>query len=186
MKSSISRACRYIYDTLIPSPTAALTVVPTAPPLTLSVLFQSGLPAMNVEILNQFPSPPVPNLPALAMAMATVMSQHQQPLLTHPPVSMAVPTPAPPVMPMTPAVPVPAPANSNFLSSFPPSQVALIYRSYVFSGPSMVADISLTRRRGPRPTTMISRTSRRLQRREQSTRPLPSSAARQVQVSPPV
>lgn len=85
--------------------------------------FQSGLPALNVEILSQFPSPPVPNLPALAMAMAPVMPQHQQPMMTQPPVSMALPTPAPPVMAMVPAALAQPPANTNFIASFPPAQV---------------------------------------------------------------
>uniref|UniRef100_A0AAQ5ZXM1 EH domain-containing protein n=1 Tax=Amphiprion ocellaris TaxID=80972 RepID=A0AAQ5ZXM1_AMPOC len=62
--------------------------------LALIGVAQSGLPAMNVEILGQFPSPPVPNLPALAMAMAPVMPQHQQPMMTQPPVSMAIFPPA--------------------------------------------------------------------------------------------
>lgn len=94
-------------------------------------MFQSGLPAMNVEILSQFPSPPVPNLPALAMAMASVMPQHQhqhqhqQPMMATPPVSMAMPTQAPPVMAMAPAAPVQHPANSNFIASFPPAQVTM-------------------------------------------------------------
>lgn len=90
-------------------------------------LFQSGLPAMNVEILSQFPSPPVPNLPALAMAMASVMPQHQhqQPMMAAPPVSMAMPTQAPPVMAMAPAAPAQPPANSNFIASFPPAQVTV-------------------------------------------------------------
>uniref|UniRef100_UPI0037E8310D synergin gamma isoform X2 n=1 Tax=Semicossyphus pulcher TaxID=241346 RepID=UPI0037E8310D len=93
--------------------------------LALIGVAQSGLPAMNVEILNQFPSPPVPNLPALAMAMAPVMPQHQQPMMTQPPVSIAMPTPAPPppVMAMTPAAPAQAPTNTNFIASFPPAQV---------------------------------------------------------------
>uniref|UniRef100_A0A3Q3GX68 Synergin, gamma n=1 Tax=Labrus bergylta TaxID=56723 RepID=A0A3Q3GX68_9LABR len=95
--------------------------------LALIGVAQSGLPAMNVEILGQFPSAPVPNLPALAMAMASHMPQHQhqQPMMTQPPVSMAIPTPAPPppVMAMTPAVPVQAPTNTNFIASFPPAQV---------------------------------------------------------------
>ncbi|XP_074535010.1 synergin gamma isoform X7 [Halichoeres trimaculatus] len=93
--------------------------------LALIGVAQSGLPAMNVEILGQFPSPPVPNLPALAMAMAPVMPQHQQPMMTQPPVSMAMPTPAPPppVMAMTPAAPAQAPTNTNFIASFPPAQV---------------------------------------------------------------
>ncbi|XP_049431655.1 synergin gamma isoform X6 [Epinephelus fuscoguttatus] len=90
--------------------------------LALIGVAQSGLPAMNVEILSQFPSPPVPNLPALAMAMAPVMPQHQQPMMTKPPVSMAMPTPAPPVMAMTPAAPAQAPTNANFIASFPPAQ----------------------------------------------------------------
>lgn len=86
-------------------------------------LFQSGLPAMNVEILSQFPSPPVPNLPALAMAMATVMPQHQQPMMNNPPISMAIPTPAPPVLQMAPVAPTQAPTNASFIPSFPPVQV---------------------------------------------------------------
>ncbi|XP_012776502.1 synergin gamma isoform X7 [Maylandia zebra] len=93
--------------------------------LALIGVAQSGLPAMNVEILGQFPSPPVPNLPALAMAMAPVMPQHQQPMMTQPPVSMAMPTAAPPpVMPMTPAAPAQPPTNTNFIASFPPAQVS--------------------------------------------------------------
>ncbi|XP_062274769.1 synergin gamma isoform X1 [Scomber scombrus] len=90
--------------------------------LSLIGVAQSGLPAMNVEILSQFPSPPVPNLPALAMAMVPVMPQHPQPLMTQPPVSMAMPTPAPPVMAMTPAASAQAPTNTNFIASFPPAQ----------------------------------------------------------------
>uniref|UniRef100_A0A3Q1F2E6 Synergin, gamma n=1 Tax=Acanthochromis polyacanthus TaxID=80966 RepID=A0A3Q1F2E6_9TELE len=90
--------------------------------LALIGVAQSGLPAMNVEILGQFPSPPVPSLPALAMAMAPVMPQHQQPMMTQPPVSMAIPTPAPPVMAMAPAAPAPPPTNTNFIASFPPAQ----------------------------------------------------------------
>ncbi|XP_030599589.1 synergin gamma isoform X9 [Archocentrus centrarchus] len=93
--------------------------------LALIGVAQSGLPAMNVEILGQFPSPPVPNLPALAMAMAPVMPQHQQPMMTQPPVSMAMPTAAaPPVMPMTPAAPAQPPTNTNFIASFPPAQIS--------------------------------------------------------------
>ncbi|CAJ1065178.1 synergin gamma isoform X4 [Xyrichtys novacula] len=93
--------------------------------LSLIGVAQSGLPAMNVEILSQFPSPPVPNLRSLAMAMAPVMPQHQQPMMTQPPVSMAMPTPAPPpqVMAMTHAAPAQAPTNTNFIASFPPAQV---------------------------------------------------------------
>nr|XP_046150185.1 synergin gamma-like isoform X9 [Oncorhynchus gorbuscha] len=90
--------------------------------LALIGVAQSGLPAMNVEILSQFPSPPVPNLPALAMAMAPVIQhQHQQPMMTQPsvPVSMAMPAPtvmgrAPPAAPL-PSVQPP----TNFITNFP-------------------------------------------------------------------
>ncbi|XP_026175385.1 synergin gamma isoform X3 [Mastacembelus armatus] len=90
--------------------------------LALIGVAQSGLPALNVEILSQFPSPPVPNLPALAMAMAPVIPQHQQPMITQPPVSMPMPTSAPPVMAMTPAALTQPPTNTNFIASFPPAQ----------------------------------------------------------------
>lgn len=86
---------------------------------------------MNVEILSQFPSPPVPNLPALAMAMAPVMPQqpqHQQPMMTQPPVpmSMAMPTPAPAVMGRAPpGTPLPsAQLPTNFITNFPHLQVS--------------------------------------------------------------
>uniref|UniRef100_A0A674MHJ1 Synergin gamma n=1 Tax=Takifugu rubripes TaxID=31033 RepID=A0A674MHJ1_TAKRU len=92
--------------------------------LALIGVAQSGLPAMNVEILSQFPSPPVPNLPALAMAMATVMPQHQQPMMNNPPISMAIPTPAPPVLQMAPVAPTQAPTNASFIPSFPPVQAS--------------------------------------------------------------
>ncbi|XP_064880530.1 synergin gamma isoform X8 [Oncorhynchus nerka] len=90
--------------------------------LALIGVAQSGLPAMNVEILSQFPSPPVPNLPALAMAMAPVIQhQHQQPMMTQPsvPVSMAMPAPtvmgrAPPAAPLPSAQP-----PTNFITNFP-------------------------------------------------------------------
>lgn len=100
---------------------------------------------MNVEILGQFPSPPVPNLPALAMTMAPVMPQHQQPMMTQPPVSMAMPTAtAPPVMPMTPAAPAQPPTNTNFIASFPPAQISQVsFNSLVFL-PLIISLISLT------------------------------------------
>lgn len=84
---------------------------------------------MNVEILSQFPSPPVPNLPALAMAMATVMPQHQQPMMNNPPISMAIPTPAPPVMQMAAVAPAQAPTNTSFITNFPPAQVLCFNQS---------------------------------------------------------
>ncbi|XP_035478318.2 synergin gamma isoform X8 [Scophthalmus maximus] len=99
--------------------------------LALIGVAQSGLPAMNVEILSQFPSPPVPNLPALAMAMAPVMPQHQQPMITQPPVSMAMPSPTPAVMAMTPAAPAQPPTNTNFIANFPPAQLLLMQATKV-------------------------------------------------------
>nr|XP_057935147.1 synergin gamma isoform X3 [Doryrhamphus excisus] len=92
--------------------------------LALIAVAQSGLPAMNMDILSQFPSPPMPNLPALSVAMTPVMPQHQQPIMTHPPVSMAMPIKTTTVMAMPPAVPVPAtaPTNTNFIATFPPVQ----------------------------------------------------------------
>ncbi|RVE65041.1 hypothetical protein OJAV_G00131610 [Oryzias javanicus] len=88
--------------------------------LALIGVAQSGLPAMNVEILGQFASPPVPNLPALAMAMAPVM--HQQPILTQPPVSIPVPSQTATGLTMTPAAPAQPPTNTSFIASFPPAQ----------------------------------------------------------------
>ncbi|XP_015223078.2 synergin gamma isoform X2 [Lepisosteus oculatus] len=47
---------------------------------------QNGLPAMSLDVLSQFPSPPVPTLPTLAMPSLL----HQQPLMSVP--SVAQPT----------------------------------------------------------------------------------------------
>ncbi|KTG05183.1 hypothetical protein cypCar_00024884 [Cyprinus carpio] len=68
----------------------------------------------------QFPSPPVPNLPAMAMAIPAVLPQHQQPIMTQPPVSMAMSVTAPPVMGITPNPPAQPPAS--FITNFPPVQ----------------------------------------------------------------
>ncbi len=76
---------------------------------------------MNLDILSQFPSPPVPNLPAMAMAIPAVLPQHQQPIMTQPPVSMAMTVAAPPVMGMTPNPP--AQPSASFITNFPPVQV---------------------------------------------------------------
>uniref|UniRef100_A0A671QRE4 EH domain-containing protein n=1 Tax=Sinocyclocheilus anshuiensis TaxID=1608454 RepID=A0A671QRE4_9TELE len=74
--------------------------------LALIGVAQSGLTVMNLEILSQFPSPPVPNLPAMAMPPVSV--------------SMAIPVAAPPVMGMTPNPPAQQPAS--FITNFPPVQ----------------------------------------------------------------
>lgn len=76
---------------------------------------------MSLDILSQFPSPPVPNLPAMAMAINAVLPQHQQPIMTQPPVSMAMPIAAPPVMGITPNPP--AQQTASFITNFPPVQV---------------------------------------------------------------
>ncbi|XP_062872519.1 synergin gamma isoform X2 [Trichomycterus rosablanca] len=78
--------------------------------LALIGVAQSGLPAMNPDILGQFPSPPVPNLPAMAMAMPAVLA-HQQPM---------IPPAGPAVMPMAPN-PLAQPPSS-FVANFPPVQ----------------------------------------------------------------
>lgn len=75
------------------------------------LLFQSGLPAMSLDILSQFPTPPVPNFPAMAMAMPAVLT-HQQPIM---------PSASPAVMPMAPSS-LAQPSNS-FIANFPPVQV---------------------------------------------------------------
>lgn len=149
--------------------------------------FQSGLPAMNVEILSQFPSPPVPNLPALAMAMAPVMPQHQQQMMAKPPVSMAIPTPAQPVMAMQPVAPMPAPTNTGFIANFPPAQVTLPLASLSPSWSQVTPYFphyhgSWFRR--PKRMTMTSRTSKRLPRSELEIRPSLSSREIQAGVFP--
>ncbi|XP_046718354.1 synergin gamma isoform X3 [Silurus meridionalis] len=78
--------------------------------LALIGVAQSGLPSMSLDILSQFPTPPVPNLPAMTMTMPAVLT-HQQPIM-HPT--------APPVMPMT-SNSLAQPSNS-FIANFPPVQ----------------------------------------------------------------
>ncbi|XP_060799681.1 synergin gamma isoform X4 [Neoarius graeffei] len=78
--------------------------------LALIGVAQSGLPAMSLDILSQFPTPPVPNLPAMAMAMPAVLT-HQQPIM--PPATSAV-------MPMA-SNSLAQPSNS-FVANFPPVQ----------------------------------------------------------------
>ncbi|XP_016124001.1 synergin gamma-like isoform X4 [Sinocyclocheilus grahami] len=88
--------------------------------LALIGVAQSGLTVMSLDILSQFPSPPVPNLPTMAMAIPAVLPQHQQPIMTQPPMSMAMPVAALPVMSMTPNPPAQPPAS--FVTNFPPVQ----------------------------------------------------------------
>ncbi|XP_072546735.1 synergin gamma isoform X2 [Salminus brasiliensis] len=80
--------------------------------LALIGVAQSGLPVMSLDILSQFPSPPVPNLPAMAMTMPPVLA-HQQPMMA---------PAAPAVMPMPPNPPAQPP--NNFVANFPPIQGA--------------------------------------------------------------
>ncbi|KAI4887282.1 hypothetical protein NFI96_021677 [Prochilodus magdalenae] len=80
--------------------------------LALIGVAQSGLPVMSLDILSQFPSPPVPNLPAMAMAIPPVLA-HQQPI-------MAPATPAVMSMPPNP----PAQPPNSFVTNFPPVQGA--------------------------------------------------------------
>ncbi|KAG7484795.1 hypothetical protein MATL_G00054110 [Megalops atlanticus] len=88
---------------------------------------QSGLPT-SLEVLSQFPSPPVPNLPAVAM----VLPQHQPAILPQAPIPMAVPAvPAVPAAMPAPGSGMPLPAvalsaatqpPAGFATSFPPAQ----------------------------------------------------------------
>lgn len=117
---------------------------------------------MNVEILGQFASPPVPNLPALAMAMAPVM--HQQPIMTQPPVSMPVPSQAATGMTMTPAAQAQPPTNTSFIASFPPAQVTAAILALCVFPSTFLINVFV---RPPNLKTMSSRTSRRLRRRGQ-------------------
>ncbi|KAJ8280777.1 hypothetical protein GJAV_G00058860 [Gymnothorax javanicus] len=50
---------------------------------------QSGIPAMGLDILSQFPSPPMPNLPA--MTTHPVLPQHQQPIMSQTPATLTTP-----------------------------------------------------------------------------------------------
>lgn len=122
---------------------------------------------MSLDILSQFPSPPVPNLPAMAMAINAVLPQHQQPIMTQPPVSMAMPIATPPVMGMTPNPPAQPPAS--FITNFPPVQVNI--RRFITDNNCVLLShklifflfffVSLPYFRLPRLMTMISRTSRK-------------------------
>lgn len=117
---------------------------------------------MSLDILGQFPSPPVPNLPAMAMAINAVMPQHQQPIMTQPPVSMAMPVTAPPVIGMTPNPAAQPPAT--FITNFPPVQVNI--RHFITDNNCVMLSqnwliVSLTYFRLPSLMTMISRTSRK-------------------------
>ncbi|KAG9351603.1 hypothetical protein JZ751_022854 [Albula glossodonta] len=87
---------------------------------------QSGLPA-SLDVLNQFPSPPVPNLPAVAI----VLHQHQQPSMPQPPMPMAMPSAMPTAVAPGVGMAIPAPAMApsagtqppvGFVASFPPAQ----------------------------------------------------------------
>lgn len=87
---------------------------------------QSGLPVMGLDVLSQFPSPPVPSLPALAMGVPPVLPQHPSPMISQPPVAMAVPTATTAPMcvaPMGVASSTAAQPPTSFVPSFPPAQV---------------------------------------------------------------
>uniref|UniRef100_A0AAY4B531 EH domain-containing protein n=1 Tax=Denticeps clupeoides TaxID=299321 RepID=A0AAY4B531_9TELE len=89
--------------------------------LALIGVAQSGLPVMSLDILGQFPTPPVPNLPALTMVMPSVLPQQQQPIMAPPPVSLAMAAPTPSVMGIAPNPPPAQPPNA-FIANFPPVQ----------------------------------------------------------------
>ncbi|MFT7803714.1 synergin gamma [Arapaima gigas] len=85
---------------------------------------QSGLPAISLDILSQFPSPPVPSLPAMAMAVPPVLPQHPTAMIAQPPVSIAMPTAVPTAVSAAMGV---SPGSSaqpaaSFVANFPPVQ----------------------------------------------------------------
>ncbi|XP_061073417.1 synergin gamma-like [Conger conger] len=98
---------------------------------------QSGIPAMGLDILSQFPSPPMPNLPAMTASL--VLPQHQQPIMSQAPIPISMATPPvlaqhqQPIMSQTPvstSAPTPAvigpnsstQAPNSFVTCFPPLQ----------------------------------------------------------------
>lgn len=93
-------------------------------------LFQSGLPVMSLDILSQFPTPPVPNLPAMAMAMPAVLT-HQQPIM---------PPATPAVMPIASST-LAQPSNS-FIANFPPVQVTCWTHSHLWCKNDHVSNYS--------------------------------------------
>ncbi|XP_035289994.1 synergin gamma isoform X2 [Anguilla anguilla] len=89
---------------------------------------QNGLPA-SLDVLSQFPSPPLPNLPAVAMVLRQHQHQHQQPSMPQPPVPMVMPAAMAPAMGMTLPAPAMAPSTATqptagFVTNFPPAQEA--------------------------------------------------------------
>ncbi|TRY94646.1 hypothetical protein DNTS_021558 [Danionella cerebrum] len=90
--------------------------------LALIGVAQSGLTVMSLDILSQFPSPPVPSLPTMAMTIPAVLPQHPQPIMSQQTVPMAMPSAAPPVMGMAtnPVTQLP----TTFVTNFPPVQQA--------------------------------------------------------------
>ncbi|MBN3325204.1 SYNRG protein, partial [Atractosteus spatula] len=85
---------------------------------------QNGLPAMSLDVLGQFPSPPVPTLPALAMPPLL----HQQPLMSvpsvaQPTVSMAMSTASPVMGVSLPTAPQGSSSQppAGFVATFPPA-----------------------------------------------------------------
>ncbi|KAJ8347723.1 hypothetical protein SKAU_G00263120 [Synaphobranchus kaupii] len=83
---------------------------------------QNGLPA-SLDVLSQFHSPPVPNLPTVAM----VLHQRQQPSMPQPPVPMVMPAAMAPAMGMTLPAPAMAPSvatqpTAGFFTNFPPAR----------------------------------------------------------------
>ncbi|XP_039613197.1 synergin gamma isoform X2 [Polypterus senegalus] len=95
--------------------------------LSMIGIAQRGLPAVSLDILSQFPTPPVPNLPAIAMSMPAVMSAQS---------IMSVPSVPPPAASValataqsTLGIPLQAPSvvltsQAAFVPSFTPSSIS--------------------------------------------------------------
>nr|XP_056721257.1 synergin gamma [Euleptes europaea] len=93
--------------------------------LAMIAVTQRGVPAMNPDILNQFPSAPIPTLSGFPVTIPVTVSQ--QPMMSPgPPVSMPL-SMGPSVVGMNLAAPVVGSAtqvSSGFLQSFPAHQAA--------------------------------------------------------------
>nr|XP_008123009.1 PREDICTED: synergin gamma isoform X2 [Anolis carolinensis] len=89
--------------------------------LAMIAVTQRGVPAMSPEVLNQFPSAPIPTLSGLPMAIPVTVSQ--QPLMP-PVVPVSMPLSMGPAVVGMGMAATTTQAPSTFMPSFPPNQAA--------------------------------------------------------------
>nr|XP_060612986.1 synergin gamma isoform X2 [Anolis sagrei ordinatus] len=89
--------------------------------LAMIAVTQRGVPAMSPEVLNQFPSAPIPTLSGLQMAIPVTVSQ--QPLMP-PVVPVSMPLSMGPAVVGMGMAATTTQAPSTFMQSFPPNQAA--------------------------------------------------------------